>query len=165
MYNPLAKERDETGLQEVDNYVSCRHNTVKHFISTQTHNGTLSGGIEASRVTGGQSVVVTGRLGLGGDADGGLGGGTGGGGGGYGRDRDGDGQIIRWEDTVENIILQTEPNEPLAYALVLEPHHLIIIMLGGHIGQLDRDRECIIMYTIKEDNFTWTYIFNCLIGL
>ena len=54
----------------------------------------MSGGGEASGITGGQGVVKTGRLGLGGDAYDGLGGRTGGEGGGYGRYGDGYGIIM-----------------------------------------------------------------------
>ena len=60
----------------------------------QTHYGNVSGGREASWVTGVQSVVGSGRFGLGGDADGVLGGGTGGEGGGDGCYDNGDGRII-----------------------------------------------------------------------
>ena len=50
----------------------------------QAHYGPVSSGGAEAGVKGGQAVVVTGRIGLGGDADGGSGGGTDGGGGGYG---------------------------------------------------------------------------------
>ena len=69
-----------------------------------------------------------GRGGCGWDADGGLGGGS-------GRNGDGDGRIIRWEYTVANVILGTEPDVPLAYAPGLELHHLIMSILGGHGGR------------------------------
>ena len=46
-----------------------------------------------------------------------------------------------WEDNVANIILRTDPNDPLAYALVLELNYPNMSMLGGHVGRLDRDRE------------------------
>ena len=62
---------------------------------------------EASRVTGGQEVVISERIGPERDSDSGLRGGTGGGGGGYGKDSKGEGKIIRWEDTVSNLILGT----------------------------------------------------------
>ena len=55
----------------------------------QYHYGPVSGSSVEDGVKGGQSVVGSGRIGLGGDAEGGSGGGTDGGGGGYGRDRDG----------------------------------------------------------------------------
>ena len=90
----------------------------------------MSGGGKASGVMGGKSVVGTERLGLGGDTHGGSGGGKVGGGGGYGRDGDGYVRLIMWEDTLENIILGTEHNDPLAYAPVLGFHHPIMIMLG-----------------------------------
>ena len=48
----------------------------------------MSGGGEASGVKVGKLVVISVRLGLGGDVDGGLGGRTGGGGVGDGRDSD-----------------------------------------------------------------------------
>ena len=102
----------------------------------KSHYGPVSGGREVSRVTGDQEVVGSRRLGLGGDADGGLGGGMLEGGGGDGQDDGGDGQLICWEDTVANIILGTDPNNPLAYAPGLELHHPIMSMIGGHGGRL-----------------------------
>ena len=66
-----------------------------------------------SGVKGGQTVMVTGRIGLGKDEDGGLGGGSYGGGGGDGQGGDGDG-LNMWEDTVVNIILGTETSSPIA---------------------------------------------------
>ena len=112
---------------------------------SQAHYGPVSGVGEASGVTGGQSVAGTGRIGLGMDADGGLGGGTDKGGRGDGRDGDGDGYgygdgLTRWEDTVANGILGTEPNDTLAYDPGLELHHPIMSMIGGHRGRLDRER-------------------------
>ena len=59
------------------------------------------------------------------------------GGGGYGRDGDGKG-INRWEDTVENIILGIEPNATLENTPGLEIHHLIMSILGGNGGRLER---------------------------
>ena len=103
----------------------------------QDHYVRVSGDGEASRIKGGQLVVGSGRLGIGRDADGGLRGETGGGGEGEGRDGDRDRQLIRWEDTVANVILGMEPNAPLAYATGLELHHPIMSMLGGHGGRLD----------------------------
>ena len=87
----------------------------------------------------GQSVVVTGSLAIEEDADGGLGGGTVGGGGGDGQDSEGD-VLNRWEGTIATVILDTEPNAPLACAPGLELHHPITSMLGGHGGHLDRYR-------------------------
>ena len=52
--------------------------------------------------------------------------------------------MIRFEDTVANVILGTEPNAPLAYAPVLELHHPIMSMLGGHRGQLVREKYKIV---------------------
>ena len=101
----------------------------------------MSGGGEASGVTGGQYVVETGRIGLGGDEYSGSGCGTGGGGGGDIRNGDEDGRLIRWEDTLEDLILGTEPTYHLDYAPRLKLHHLIISMLGGHGGRLDRNIE------------------------
>ena len=37
-----------------------------------------------------------------------------------------------WEDTVANVILRTETNATLAYAMVLELHHPVMSMIGGH---------------------------------
>ena len=58
-----------------------------------------------SGVKGGQTVMVTGRIGLGKDEDGGLGGGSYGGGGGDGQGGDGDGLnmwgILRGDDQGE----------------------------------------------------------------
>ena len=87
-----------------------------------------------------QAVVGAGRPGLGGDVDGGSGDGTGGGPGGGGDGLDRDGRLIRWEDTVANVILGMEPNALLAYAPGLELHHLIMSMLGGtEAGQRERE--------------------------
>ena len=85
-------------------------------------------------------MVVTGRLGLGRGVDDGSVGGTGGGG---ERDRqDGDRYGLNmWSDTVANVILGTEPNDPLVYATLLEIHYLIMSMRWGQGGQLKRDRE------------------------
>ena len=94
----------------------------------------MSGGGDASGVMGGQAVVGAVRLGLGGDADRGSGGIIGGRGGGDGQYGDRDGRLIRWEDTVANVVLDTEPNAPLAYAPGLELHRPIIIMLEGNGG-------------------------------
>ena len=57
----------------------------------QAHYVPVYGGILEARVKGGQEVVVAGRNGFGGDANGVLGGGTNEGVGGYRQDRDGDG--------------------------------------------------------------------------
>ena len=89
-------------------------------------------------VMGGQVVVGTVRIGIGGDADGGLGGGTDRGGGRYGWENDGD-RINTWEYTVANLILGTENNYPLAYSTGLELYHPIITMLRGHGGRLEKD--------------------------
>ena len=51
------------------------------------------------------------------------------------------------EDTVANIILETEPNAPIASARGLELHHPIISMLGGHGGRLERERESYLQVT------------------
>ena len=48
------------------------HSCTVHCI--QAHYGPVSGGEAEAGVNGGQAVVGSGRLGLGGDADGGLGG-------------------------------------------------------------------------------------------
>ena len=40
----------------------------------------------------------------------------------------------------------TEPNDPLAYAPVLEHHHLIMSMLGGHRCRLDRGITILIQF-------------------
>ena len=86
------------------------------------------GGAENGRPRVSRSEVGAGRGGCGWYAEGRLGVG-------YGRNGDGDGQMIRWEYTVANVILGTEPNAPLAYAPVLELHHPIMNMLGAHVGQ------------------------------
>ena len=80
----------------------------------QAHYGLVSGGEADTGDTGIQAALGSGRDGCGGDANGGLGGRTERGAGGDGRDGDGDGQLIRWEYTVANVILGTEPNAPLA---------------------------------------------------
>ena len=68
----------------------------------QAHYGPVSNRRDASGFTGGQTVVGAGRLGLGGDVDGGKGGGMGGRGGGDGRYGDGYRKLIRWEGIVAN---------------------------------------------------------------
>ena len=68
----------------------------------QDHYGPVSGGGAENGSKDVQAVVVTGRGGCGGDADGGLGGGTYGGGGEGGWDRDRD-ILSRWEDNVTKL--------------------------------------------------------------
>ena len=62
------------------------------------------------------------------------------GGGGDGRDRDGDRRLIQWEDTVQKIALEMEPNYPLAYALVLKLHHPNTSTIESHGGKLEKER-------------------------
>ena len=69
------------------------HSCIGH--SDQAHYVPVSGSDVGYWATGGQAVVGSGRLRLGGDADGGSGGRTDGGGVGYGRDGDRDG-LNRW---------------------------------------------------------------------
>ena len=77
---------------------------------------------------------------MGWDADGGLGGGTDGRGGGDGQE--GYRDILSWlEDNVAQVTLGTDPNDPLAYAPVLEHHHLISSTLGEPRGRLGREIE------------------------
>ena len=78
----------------------------------------MSGGEAEARFKGVQAVVVAGCLGNWGYLDSGLGGRMDRGLGGGGRDRYGD-RFNQWEDNVANIILGTETNSPLAYALRL----------------------------------------------
>ena len=61
----------------------------------RAHYVPVSGGGEASGVTGGQTMVGAAWIGIERDLERGLGGGMGGGGGGYGRDGDGYGLLIR----------------------------------------------------------------------
>ena len=62
--------------------------------------------------------------------------------GGWGDTRDRDVDVLSWwEDNVSNITLGTEHNSPLAYALVLENHHLIISTLGELGGRLEIERD------------------------
>ena len=96
------------------------------------------GGTEA-RSKGIQAVVITGRIGYGEDEDGGLGGGTERGGGGDEFDGDKD-RKIHWEDNEANSTLETEHNYPLAYALGMKYHHLIMKTLGNTRVQLDKKR-------------------------
>ena len=100
----------------------------------------MSGGGAAASLKCGQLVVVLGRIGLGGDAERGLGGRTYRGGGRYGWDGDGYG-LNWWEDTAANAILGTGPNSPLASAPGLELHHMIMSIIGGQGGRLDRYRD------------------------
>ena len=101
----------------------------------------MSGGGAETGATGIQAVMGEGRGGCGGYADGGLGGRTDGGGGGDRKDGDRDGRLIRWDHNVENLILGTETNDLLAYTPGLEPHRLIVSILGGHGERLEREIE------------------------
>ena len=98
----------------------------------------MSSNIEASGVACGQLVAGEVSIGLGGYGDRGSGGGEIVGGGGGRQDGDGCGQLIRWEDTVANAILGTEPNDPLVYAPVLELHLPIFIIIVEYGGQLEK---------------------------
>ena len=97
----------------------------------------MSGGGAETWTTGIQLVMVTGRVGCGGDASGGSGGGTDRGGGGDVRGGDGE-RISWWEDNVAKLTLGMEPNNSLAYAPGLEHHHPIMIMFGDPGGWLYR---------------------------
>ena len=100
----------------------------------QYHHGPVSGDGAKAGVKGGQAVVVSGRIGLGGDADSSWEVERTERGGEKGREIDGDGYGLNWwEDNVVNIILGTEPNAPLAYAPGLELHYPIISTLGVHL--------------------------------
>ena len=89
-------------------------------------------------------MVGTGRGGYGRDADGGSGGRTDGGGGGNIRDRDG---LNWWEDNIANITLGTEPNDPLAYAPVLQHNHPAISTLVDPRDGLERERYTTLINT------------------
>ena len=104
----------------------------------QDHYGPVSWGRDADGVKGGQVVVESVQLGLGGNANIDLRGGTDGGGGGDWWEGNGN-ELNWWEDNVENLILGTDLNDPLADAPGLEPHRPITSTLGGHRGRLDRD--------------------------
>ena len=110
----------------------------------------MSGGGAEAGVKGVQAVVVAGHNLFGGDADGGLGGGTDRGGAGYKQDGYRDG-LSRWEDNIAHINLGTEPNDPLAYALVLELHHPIITKVGEHKFRLERNRERALQSELEGD--------------
>ena len=107
----------------------------------QENYGPVSGSETEAGAKGKKYVVGTGRFVFGGDVGGGSGSGTDRGGVGEGRDGDRDERLIKWEDTVSNITLGTEPNDPRAYAPVLELHHPIMSTIGVHGGQLERERE------------------------
>ena len=98
----------------------------------QAYYGPVSNSGADTGATGLQTVVDAGRGGCGGDAYGGSGGVTDRSGGGEKRDGYGDRQLIKWEDTIENITLGVEPNAPLAYTPVLELHHPIMSTIGAH---------------------------------
>ena len=95
----------------------------------------MSNSRAAAGVKFGQEMVGSRCIGIVGDVDSGSGGGTYRWLGGDIRDRDSDRQN-QWEDTVENLISGTETNVPLASAPVLELHHPVMSMLGGHNGRL-----------------------------
>ena len=81
--------------------------------------------------------MKSGRGGCGGDAGSNSGCGTDRGRGGDRQNGDKDGRLIRWEYTVANIILGTEPNYPLSCAPGLELHRLIMSMRVEHGGWLE----------------------------
>ena len=95
----------------------------------------MSGGEVDSRAKGSNVDVGTGGFGFGGDKNGDPGGGEDGVGRGDGRGRHCNGQLVKWEDTVVTINLQTYHNYPLAYDPVLELHHPIMSKIGEHGGQ------------------------------
>ena len=80
-------------------------------------------------------MVVTERIGCGGNANSGLGGRVGRGEGGYGWNGDID-ILSWWEDNVANITLGTDTNAPLIYAPRLEHHHPIMSTLWDPGGRL-----------------------------
>ena len=91
-----------------------------------------------------QVVVGTRRIGFGRDTDGGLGGGTDGVRGVNGQDIEiyGDRYGLNWwGDNVANIRLWTELNDPLAYAPVLEHHHMIMSTIRCPRVRLERERD------------------------
>ena len=47
--------------------------------------------------------------------------------------------VTTYMSRVANIILGTDPNAPLSYAMVLELHHPIMSMVGGNRVRLERD--------------------------
>ena len=76
-------------------------------------------------------MVGAGGFGFGVNVESGLGVRSDKGGGGYIRGGDGYVRLSKWEDTVSNITLYTEHNDPLSYSPGLELHHLTISMLGA----------------------------------
>ena len=104
------------------------HSHTVHF--NQAHYGPVSGDEAAAGIKGGQSVVGSGRLGIGEDAGGSSGGYKDGGGGVYGWGGDGY-RLHMWEDTLANTILGMEPNDTIDCDPRLELKHLLMSMLGG----------------------------------
>ena len=117
------------------------------------HYGTVTGGRAEARVKGDQAAVGAGRIECGGDAGGGLVGGTDGGGGEDGRDRDGY-RLSRWKDNVTQSTLETDTNDPLAYAMGLEHNHPITSTLGDPEGRLETERGRGSMKVISTEKFT-----------
>ena len=146
----------DAGLQEVVTYTYRHQNTVAQYISTRPIMDLcpVSGEETEAGTKGGNEMVVTGRFGFGGDADGGLRGGTERKEGGYRQERDVNGRLINCEDTVAKISLRTKPNATFDYALGLEIHHPIISTIGAHRNQLERKR-----YPLQ----LWQMIWNSLL--
>ena len=74
-------------------------------------------------------------------------------------------RLFRWEDTVANLILGTEPNVYLEYAPGLKPHYPIMSMIGENRGQLEiyieRDDHVV---KDPKDNYEillWGFGFDC----
>ena len=109
------------------------HGRIVHCY--RAHYGTVFGGRAETKGEDIQAVLRTERVGCGRNADGGSGGGTDRGGGEYGkdryRDRDRDRDTFNLcKNNTAIINLETEPNDPLVYALGLEHHRPIISKLG-----------------------------------
>ena len=91
-------------------------------------------------------MVGAGGFGFGVNVDSGLGVRTDGRGGGYIRGGYGYVGLSKWEDTVSNITLYIEHNDPLSYSPGLELHHPTISTLGAHGEQLERRRSCCTLF-------------------
>ena len=104
----------------------------------QAYSVPVSGGVDDTDTNHIQAMVRTGRGGCGRYVDSCLGGVTDGVGGGDGQDEDRDGDGLNWlEYNKANTTLETDPDAPFSYALLLEEHHPIMSMLGYPIGQLE----------------------------
>ena len=137
MYPLLEDMTEEAGMQELETYVSRRHNTVTQFIVTRPIMDLCMAAWQrpeplVSKWWWEHDVLAMERMRTAAqEAEQGRG---------YGRGGDGY-RLSRWEDNVANLTLGTEPNALLAYAPGLEHHHPIMSTIGNPGVRLLTERE------------------------